>query len=268
MANVNPQDHSIAFTDTMNRYWRITATGFSFFLFAIGTLILSLFLVAFILPLPIAKLSKQKITRKIIQRTCYAYIIIMRFLGILTFAFNTQSHIFKPGRLIIANHPTLLDVIFLFAMVPNASCIVKAERCKNPLMAVSVSLAGYLNNAGAELAQEAADVIRAGETLIVFPEGTRSTKHLNKFKRGAANIAIMADCEISLVHIDCTPITLRKHEKWYAVPAAVPHFQFTVLPAIDRHSCIDVTRPIPIQARHLTDFLYGQYNSRLLTKAA
>ena len=68
-----------------------------------------------------------------------------------------------------------------------------------------------------------------GETLIVFPEGTRTySREPLKFMRGAANIAMQAKVPFLPVDIRCEPATLKK-EKWYQVPETPPHFRFEFL---------------------------------------
>ena len=50
------------------------------------------------------------------------------------------------GKIVIANHPSLLDVVILMALVPRTQCIVKHELWTHPLLGRLMRLAGYIRN--------------------------------------------------------------------------------------------------------------------------
>ncbi len=235
--------------------WRILGTGFSFAVFGLGACLIALGLLLLLYPLPLGRPFKQRLTRHIVWCAAWLYVRMMWAMGLLSFEFQNARLLQGGGRLVIANHPTLLDVVFLMSVMPGTNCIVKAALFKNPFTYGVVSLAGYIPNDdnGEDLINRAAEAIANGQTLIIFPEGTRTQnpEDLN-FKRGAANVALKARCPITPVVIDCQPPTLRKHEKWYQVPDAPPHFSFKALPPLAIDQCIDTARPSSVQARHLT----------------
>ena len=168
-------------------------------------------------------------TRRSIHLIFRLYIETMRFLGVLTYRIEGAEKL-RGARLILANHPSLLDVVFLISMVPNANCVIKGKLQRNFSMRWAVKAAGYIMN------EEAGDVIDAarrviddGQTLIIFPEGTRTTPSERiQFKRGAANVAIRTGSDITPVLIYCTPTTLTRNESWYQVPDRRMHFRILV----------------------------------------
>ncbi|MBN4050568.1 1-acyl-sn-glycerol-3-phosphate acyltransferase [Gammaproteobacteria bacterium AH-315-M22] len=250
----------------LNTYWRVFATGFSFLLFGLGSLIIGLFFLLIITPLPITAYRKQCWVRQIINKTCQAYIVIIKSLQVLSFSIEKNDIENHSGHLIIANHPTLLDAIFVLSAIDNVCCIVKADLWKNPLTYAVVTLAGYIPNTSANLVELATNKLRNNENILIFPEGTRNTYNSQlEFKRGAANIAVLANCPILPIIINCTPRTLQKHEKWYQVPTSTPHFSLRILPVINIANYIDTSRPRTIQYRHLTGFLREYYRTHLST---
>ena len=79
------------------------------------------------------------------------------------------------SKIIIANHPSLLDVVLLFSIIPNADCIVKGALGKNRFVSGIVNSIYILNSESFD--QQMAEVKRTtdqGNNLIIFPEGTRS----------------------------------------------------------------------------------------------
>ena len=244
--------------------WRLLATAFSFVLFAIGALLLAILLAPLIRLLPWPEQRRRQLARRSIQRWVRFYVWIMCTLGLLTVEFEGEDALSQSGVLVVANHPTLLDAILLMAVMPNATFIMKAAMARNPFTCWIVSLAGYIPNdeVGVELVERAAAALRSGETLMIFPEGTRTDGDELKLKRGAANIALAAACPLLPVVIDCQPMTLRKGEPWYHIPPAKPHFSLRVLPLMALDGVVDKSQPPGLQARTLTaalrDVLQGR----------
>jgi 1-acyl-sn-glycerol-3-phosphate acyltransferase len=137
--------------------------------------------------------------------------------------------------LILANHPTLLDIVFLMAFVRRADCIVKSGLWRNPFMRGPVKAAGYIrNDHGVGLLDACIAAIGRGENLVIFPEGTRtSSDGAIKLKRGAAHIAVRSACRVAPVLIRCAPPMLVKGNRWWRLPSKRVRYRFEVRDDID-----------------------------------
>ncbi|CAA0115453.1 Uncharacterised protein [BD1-7 clade bacterium] len=211
-------------------YWRLFATGLSFFNFGLGGLILRFFIFPILSLAPGSPQTRHKRARKVIHWAMRLFIGQMRWLGVLTYdAERVKTTLQRPGQLIIANHPSLIDVVFLISFVPNANCIVRSGLFINPFTRGPLANAGYIPNRDAtQLIDDCASTLAASDSLIIFPEGTRTPPGCKKPKlqRGAANIALAANIEPTPITIKCDPPTLRKGEKWYQIPYNRPHWTF------------------------------------------
>ncbi|MEW5248603.1 lysophospholipid acyltransferase family protein [Microbulbifer sp. 2201CG32-9] len=211
-------------------YWlRLVATAAAFSLFGLGGLVLR-----FILFPPLKFLYRDKEQRKrkarlLIHNAFRAFIGFMRLTGIYTYNFQGEKQLRRPGQLVVANHPSLIDVVFLISRIPNANCIVKASLFRNPFMRGAVTTADYIPNDDPErIIDMAAKSLRRGESLVLFPEGTRSVPGRPLiFQRGAAYIALRAEIKPTLITIRCNPPMLMKNIPWYSIPLSRPHFQFS-----------------------------------------
>lgn len=251
---------------TLYKAWRVIATGFSFTVFGFGTFFLALLLSLILFPLPMSFARKRALTRRIVSIAAWLYVRMMWFLGLLSFRFENVKALDQPGQLVVANHPSLLDAVFMMSVMPRTTCIVKAAMWRNPFTAAMVRLAGYIPNSdnGEELVEKAVEAIQNGQTLIIFPEGTRTVdQSALRFQRGAANIAVKSGCLIRPVIIRCEPLTLRKYQPWYRVPDTRPHWHFQVLESLALADCVDQTRPQSIQARAFNRFLTEFISSRV-----
>lgn len=215
-----------------NYYWRLFFTGVSFLLFAVGGLLLSLLAFPWVLLIPNHR-WRQIIARKIVQYTFKFFIQFMRFFGLLSYEVSGFEKINqRKGLLIIANHPSLIDVVFLVSLIDNADCIVKSSLFNNPIMFGSTRSAHYIpNNANdaESLIKTCIERIHQGSNLIVFPEGTRTVTGMPiVFKRGTANIALKSNTNPTPIFISCTPPTLTKKDKWYNIPPKKMHITLHV----------------------------------------
>ncbi|MDP1627325.1 1-acyl-sn-glycerol-3-phosphate acyltransferase [Parvibaculum sp.] len=238
--------------------WRLFGTALSFASFGIGGLVLSLTV------FPLMNLF----VRNLDARAAYAQRLVhvmfrlhrnfMVAMGVLDFeAHNAEALAQDEGVLVVANHPTLLDVVLLMSLMRRSQCIVKAEIWRNPFMRGVVNATGYIRNDGdAEtLVADCAQALAAGNNLIVFPEGSRTVPGAPvKLQRGVANIAIRAGSPIRLVTIRCEPPTLMKGQKWYRIPPRRMHFTITVHGLVETGAYIGESVP-SIAARRLNEFL-------------
>lgn len=257
------------FREKSNYVWRVAATGLSFASFGVG----GVGIAAVIAPLvrlssPDAEIRQQR-AQQVIRYSFKGFTEMMVKLGIMTYHVEGLEKL-KQSRqeLVIANHPTIVDVVILIGLMQQANCVVKQSLWTNPFTQGAVRSAGYILNAGSQQFIEDC-VARLKEhnaaSLLIFPEGTRTEKgeRLNEFQRGAANIAIRANVPIRPVLISCTPSTLTKNEKWYHVPAQPFHIEIKVLDAIEVQDILQDSEISPKQVRQLNQGFYQIFNDEL-----
>lgn len=117
-----------------------------------------------------------------------------------------------PGLVIVANHPSLVDVMLITSRLPRITGIMKAELDHNIFLSGGARLARYIRNDSPRvLVKRAVDEIKRGSQLLVFPEGTRTVRPpVNSFKGGFALIAREANVEVQTVFIDSSSPFLHK----------------------------------------------------------
>ncbi len=110
----------------------------------------------------------------------------------------------EPGLIITANHPSMLDALILVARLPRSACIMKADLMRNVFLGAGARLARYIRNDSARgMVRLAVQDLRNGGQLVIFPEGTRTTRRpVNPFGSAAPLIAKLANAPIQTVFID------------------------------------------------------------------
>ncbi|HHA2550962.1 1-acyl-sn-glycerol-3-phosphate acyltransferase [Stenotrophomonas maltophilia] len=218
----------------LDHAWRVFGTGLSFVAFGLGGLLLG------VLVMPV--------------------LLLMRGLGVMTYEIEGGERLQRDGLLVLANHPTLIDVVCLISLLPNADCVVKRAVACNPFMRGPVRAAGYISNDdGAGLVDDCVAAVHAGGTLVIFPEGTRSVPgQPPRLQRGAANIAVRGRIDVTPVRITCSPPTLTKGQKWYRVPSRRFHVRLQIgedIPIAPFLAEDDSPRGDALAARRVTEHL-------------
>ena len=250
----------------MTRYfrkaWQIVSAGISYSLFGLGAIFIGLmFRIVDWLP-GIASQHKQRWVRCAIHWGCLTFVRLLKLFGLIDYRFQLQPlQATKPGKLIIANHPSLIDVVLLFAAYKDICCIVKAALWNSFFTGATVRLAGFIPNNTEHALALAVDKLHRGEHLLVFPEGTRrDNTEPAHFKRGVANIAVHAEVDILPILIKCYPSALKKDDKWHNIPEGGPKFTLISGELIELNKCVDSTIPRTLQYRRLTRFLEAYYD--------
>jgi 1-acyl-sn-glycerol-3-phosphate acyltransferase len=236
--------------------------GTAFFFVVVG--IAGAFLGGIVFPLlrlvPLRAQRRRRLGSQIVVAGFQALFRMASGLGVISYEIQGRERLGRPGQLILANHPSLLDAVFLIGCTPCAGCVVKAALWRNPFTAGVVSNAGYVPNAPTDvMIERAAEDLRNGHSLIMFPEGTRTRPGQPlAFHRGAAAVAIRAARVITPVLIRVTPPILGKHEPWYRIPRRRPHFSLIVGDDIDVEP-FRIGSPAPRAARVLNASLLAYY---------
>lgn len=255
-----------AMIERFRRYWRIFGTGLSLFSIGLGGVLIFPLLNIFI---P-ARRTRAVMARRFIRITFRAFVAFIHAFGVLRYEIIGLERLERQGMLILANHPTLIDVLFLMAFVKHADCIVKNGLWRNPFMHAPVRAAGYIrNDYGTGLMEKCIASVRGGGNLIIFPEGTRTPANGSiALKRGAANIAVRAGCNVTPVFIWCTPRFLGKGTKWWQVPAQPVSFKIEVKEDIDIRPFIMAAGSPAMAARNLTAHLQDYFSQESTRYAA
>ena len=158
------------------------------------------------------------------------------------------------GKIIIANHPSLLDFVYIMSLVPNSTCIVRGGLTHTPLRWVIKQ--AYITNTTDfnDVLVECKKLTDKGCNVIVFPEGTRSPRvGRNNYKKGAARIALYCNCDVLPLFIGGSdkyglgkfdPLWSYNHVETYL-------YDIKMLPVISIEQFKGLSEPIA--AKHLTE---------------
>ena len=130
----------------------------------------------------------------------------------------------KPDQpyVFACNHSSALDIPVLFKALPNNfRWIAKKELFAIPVFGPAMRMAGYIpidrsnRRAAMHSLEVASSRIKAGASVVIFPEGTRSQDgRLGEFKSGGFLLALKAEQPVTPVFINGSYRILPPHCLW------------------------------------------------------
>lgn len=239
----------------LDKAQRLAATGLAFTVFGVCGLLFSIvvFPLAWVWP---HRASRQRTVTFVIHWFFRALVRSLHWMRVMTLDVQGAERLGSGGpAIVVANHPTYLDVVVLLSLTPRACCVVKNAHWGNPCFWGIVRAAEYISNADpTELVEAGARQLAAGYTMIIFPEGTRSPAkdRLHPFSRGFAHMALNVGAPIVPVLMDCNPPAFTKAMRWYDVPPRTFHMTVAVLEPVGAAQYVPDGAPSMLAARALT----------------
>ena len=204
----------------MKRIIRSFLCALCFAIFGAGALGLG----GIIFPIMLFIYRSQSARRKILSHSIHVswrffvwLMIVMRLISVKCDQMDKLKKL--SGRIVVANHPSLIDVVILISIIPNSVCVVKQSLFHN-LFIKKVIRHIYLSNdmAAQEFIGRATEFLNAGYNIIVFPEGTRTIPGRKaRLHRGFAYLHMNTKKPILPIHIENNPPILGKTQKWYDI---------------------------------------------------
>lgn len=202
--------------------WRILATGFSFTIFYLTGLLASLTAFPLLRAISSDETDRHARAQRFNQLWFKTFAGLMKTVGVVrdikvTFEVDPRE---DGPYILLANHPTLIDVVAVVSELERIDCVVKMDVWNSLAMGGPVRTAGYIPDRSAlHVYETCRERLEAGRSVLFFPEGTRSPKGgLREFSKVAAQVALSSDASILPVVIETNVSTLRRDQNWYDVP--------------------------------------------------
>ncbi len=180
------------------RFIRSLLVLLSFVIFGIG----AIFLNFIIFPMANFFLKDNQLLyfySDIIHNTWKWFVRILIFFKIIKLNITDLDNIKQiKQKIIVATHPSFIDILILIALIPRTTCIVKYSLSKNPILFNLVNSIFIMEDESLEkLKEHTKKMIDNGFNVVIFPMGIRHRRNeFPKIKKGAATIAMNANSNI------------------------------------------------------------------------
>lgn len=144
--------------------------------------------------------------------------------------FSFDARAVNPGLpdhpvIVIANHPTTIDVVAVLAVYSGASVVVKHKIWNDRFLRHLFRWCGHIDGGDGSMEANAALLanvqarLAQGFSVVVFPEGTRSPPGgLGTMFKGAFAVASTSQTDLLPVVVTAEPPALHKAAPWYRLP--------------------------------------------------
>lgn len=168
-----------------------------FLYFFLGSFLLTIFVVFILVPFPASKKLKKRwlnyFVSKLAKSTIYAGFHIKKKI------IDSEKLDYSKPSIIIANHASFLDILVVLMLHPKTIIMVKKWVYNSPVFGLFIRYSGYIfAEEGAEgNLEEIKKRFADGYSLVIFPEGTRSTDgEIHRFHKGAFLLSQELDVDI------------------------------------------------------------------------
>lgn len=239
---------------------------FCYLFFGVGAMVLALVVFSVERLLVHPKDRFQKVARRTTSYVFKFFIGMMRVMGLVRVKVDGKEALWNmKSKVVVANHPSMLDVVFMISLLPSADCIVRGNLANTVYAGVIRQL--YIVNTidYDEMTALCKKSLDSGNCLIIFPEGTRTPRHgVNSYKKGAARIARDTHRSAQPVYIGGSDkYGLGKNDPFISYSRSGPYvYDIHVLPQIDI-SDYDNLEP-QIAAKRLTEKMREEISSAAL----
>lgn len=202
------------------RAWHELARVYLGFL-GLGVVCLTVSFLALPMRTMLARALSMRLGRKLVAASARSYLKSLALMGACRFDLTALDVLRgAPAMIIAPNHPSLLDAVLVLSRLPGATCIVKAGVANSVLFGTVARLTGYIRNTPLHaMVRLAVADLRQGSHVLLFPEGTRTTRFpVGPLQGTAGLIAKKAGVPVQTVFIETDSGFLGKGWSLHWVP--------------------------------------------------
>ena len=227
-----------------------------FVLYGLGSLVIG----GLLFP-PLALLGRRRAMRALVRASWRLFMWGARATGLLRVAVSPEDRrrlASARGVVVVANHVSLIDIVVLMSILPDATAVAKAAARANFFYSLIVRGVFLVNDDPVGVLGDAKALLAGGTSLVVFPEGTRmpAGATARKLRRGAAQIALHAGVPLLPVFFEVDPPVLAKGQPWWDAGARRICWTLRVREAIP--APVAGTGGTHAAAVSLTEVIYGR----------
>jgi len=199
------------------KYLRSLLMIFAFCVFGLGAIVLN-FLVFPVLKLLFKGQDLTIIYSNIIQNLWLFFLNLLVFIRLIKLEIKDKKALQNiKNKVIVATHPSFIDILILVALIPRSTGFAKKELTKNFILKNLVNSIFITNDlAPEELKSHTKKMLDMGFNVIIFPMGTRHRKdEYPKIKKGASLIALNSEKNIVPIKLNTTEDFLFLNQPFY-----------------------------------------------------
>ena len=119
---------------------------------------------------------------------------------------NEVGEKFDKGSIIICNHQSMLDPIYILSLSPHILVMAGDRVWRNRFVKTMFKVSRFMNarNSVENMEEQVAQAVADGYNVVIFPEGLRSNEGVKRFHKGAFYLARKLGADILPLYIHGT----------------------------------------------------------------
>lgn len=233
---------SASFSGRIRRFVRGAGAALMTLGFWLGAIVIAWLILPVLLLVERDPIARRRRIQRLVSASWRWFLARLDGLGVLAVRY-AEHELFVTPSVVVANHPTLLDVVAIIARAPHVCCVVKPGLVTNPLVGPFLRSLGHVSSGDGSLGGGLAAIeglsarLREGFSVLIFPEGTRSPLGgLHPFRRGAFEIARQVGVPVVPLLLRCEPPVLGKDKPVWRFPETKPTLTVKTTGARDVHA--------------------------------
>ncbi|HEY6143026.1 MAG TPA: 1-acyl-sn-glycerol-3-phosphate acyltransferase [Flavobacterium sp.] len=214
---------------------RLIHSVLSFIYYGLGGFLISITSVICMKTIPISRRKKEIVFHYILSK--FMESVLMTYPSAKRKIINIQKEKFDKPAIIIANHTSFLDILAVGMLSPKIIFLVSDWVYNSPIFGAGVRLAGFypVSNGIDNGVDHLRAKVEQGFSLMVFPEGSRSTDNsIKRFHKGAFYLA-------EELQLDIIPVVIHGYSEILPKGDFIINGGSTTVEILDRIAIDDTT---------------------------
>jgi len=169
----------------------------------------------------VPRVWREPLMQYAISRLCRLFLAGAERCGLMRIDLSALDSLGRQGPLLLVpNHPSMIDAFLVLSRLPRLTCLMKASIGCNLFLGIGARLAGYVSNRHpADMFRTAIACVRSGKQLLIFPEGTRTSRWpINPLQGAAVLVARKSGAPLQTILISTNSPYLSKGWKIWQPP--------------------------------------------------
>lgn len=123
--------------------------------------------------------------------------------GVKHYVTNEYGEDFCRGSIMICNHQSILDPLYMLMLHPRVLILVSNKVWKNPVVHTMFKLSRFISMAqdNEDMKEDIRKAVNDGYNVVIFPEGKRTNGTLSRFHKGAFHIALEIGADVLPIYL-------------------------------------------------------------------
>ncbi|MCK9627304.1 MAG: 1-acyl-sn-glycerol-3-phosphate acyltransferase [Bacteroidales bacterium] len=229
----------------------------TFSVFVTGCIIAAVY-ISIIVVLPIPGKYKRASFHKFL--CAFSFLPVRLSPSVKIFRENPYKEDFSKPAIIVANHQSFIDILMMLSLSPKVIMMTNSWVWKSPVFGHIVRYAGFLyyKDGVENHVEQVRRMTQQGYSVIIFPEGTRSSDlNIHRFRKGAFYLAEKLSLDILPVVIYGNGHLVSKLQPFYVKHGIIG---YRILPRI-KHSAFSNGTDYRKMSREVCSYMRGEYQA-------